>query len=45
MNQLLGFFLIGESIASIVASQDQRSVSTLGRELRIIIGIYLLGKK
>lgn len=38
-----GAFLIGEGVVSIGYSQDQQTISTIGRVSRIAIGLGLLG--
>jgi hypothetical protein len=43
--KLIGYFLIGEGAISIVASQDQRGASTLGRVARILAGLWLVRRK
>lgn len=40
--KIFGLFLIGEAIASMVYSQDKRSISNTGRMARIVIGFVLL---
>jgi hypothetical protein len=42
MEELLGGFLVGEAVVSIVASQDQRIISNIGRGLRILVGLWLI---
>lgn len=38
-----GAFLVGEGAVSIGYSQDQQTISTVGRISRIVIGLGLLG--
>lgn len=38
-----GAFLVGEGAVSIGYSQDQQTISTIGRVVRIAIGLGLLG--
>jgi hypothetical protein len=38
-----GAFLVGEGAVSIAYSQDQQTISTIGRVGRIAIGLGLLG--
>lgn len=37
-----GIFIVLEAIASVAFSKDQRSVSTIGRALRILVGTFLI---
>ena len=40
---IIGWFLVGEGLASVLFSQDRRGISQFGRVLRIAAGIYLIG--
>ena len=40
--ELVGAFLVAEAVTSLVASQDQRLISNIGRGLRIIAGIWVI---
>lgn len=39
--KLIGLFLIGEGIASVIYSKDQRTINNVGRFIRIFIGVLL----
>jgi hypothetical protein len=45
MDKVSGAFLFGEGLSSIIWSQDQRAISHIGRVARVIIGIWLMGRK
>lgn len=40
-----GPYLIGEGILSILASEDKRAISQIGRAGRIVLGLYFTVKK
>ena len=39
-----GFFLIIEAVISVVASEDQRIISQVGRGIRMVIGAWLMSQ-
>lgn len=45
LEKVIGYFLIAEAGVSIAASQDQRTISTVGRIARILSGVWLVRRK